>query len=447
MSIIKKNRALELCENLIQNNNKIKDLSEMQIYISCQEAAISLGNYLEIEGEMYTEIIGMLEEYCEYIYQLLSSKKDKNTSSVLKKNHTNLQLLKAIIEKKMPASKKLIVFLPYKASMWDSMESIWKAAMQDDSCIVHVVPIPYFDKMRNGTLGIMHDECNQYPIYVSVMNWKNYDIALNKPDVLYVHNPYDNHNYSTTIHPKFYITEIKKYVGTLVYIPYFVVPFNHMKSNLCILSGTLFSDYIIVQSKEVKQFYLKELKQFEKEKSCFGQFGNLEKKILALGSPKYDKVLQAKKSDYLIPEEWKQIILKKDQKNIKMILFNTSITSMLENGWDMVYKIEKVLEIFEKQKNIVLLWRPHPLFLAVLETIKPELIDFYMKIVEKYCKESWGIYDESDNLNRAIAISDAYYGDGGSLLELYRITGKPIMIFNIEVKRNKQGVEDGADMV
>ncbi len=435
--MIKKKRALELCENLIQNNNQIKDSSEMQIYISCQEAAISLGNYLEIEGETYIEIIGMLEEYCEYIYQLLKVKTDKITGPILIKKYTNLQVLKATLEKKMPASKKIIVFFPYKASMWDSMESIWKAAIQDDTCIVHVVPIPYFDKTRNGTLGIMHDECNQYPNYVPVINWQTYDIALNKPDVLYVHNPYDNCNYSTTIHPKFYMTEIKKHADILVYIPYFVASFDKIKTHLCILPGILFSDYIILQSEEVKQVYLKELKQFEKDNNCYGLFGNFDKKILALGSPKYDKVLQSKKSDYLIPEEWEKIILKKNQRSCKIILFNTSISSILQNGGDTLLKIENVFKIFKKQENIVLLWRPHPLLLVVLETIRPELKDSYMKIVKKYCEEAWGIYDDSDDLHRAIAISDAYYGDGGSLLELYRITGKPIMLYKIKENRNK----------
>ena len=48
-------------------------------------------------------------------------------------------------------SKKNIVFLPYKASMWDSLESIWKTAYEDKSyCNTYVVPIPYADIDANG---------------------------------------------------------------------------------------------------------------------------------------------------------------------------------------------------------------------------------------------------------------------------------------------------------
>lgn len=30
--------------------------------------------------------------------------------------------------------RREVVFLPYKASMWDSLESVWKAADEDSDC-------------------------------------------------------------------------------------------------------------------------------------------------------------------------------------------------------------------------------------------------------------------------------------------------------------------------
>ena len=47
-------------------------------------------------------------------------------------------------------SKKEVVFLPYKASMWDSLESVWKAADEDPECDAYVIPIPYYDKNPDG---------------------------------------------------------------------------------------------------------------------------------------------------------------------------------------------------------------------------------------------------------------------------------------------------------
>lgn len=43
-----------------------------------------------------------------------------------------------------------VAFFPYKASMWDSLESIYLAAAKDPACDVSVVPIPYYTLSENG---------------------------------------------------------------------------------------------------------------------------------------------------------------------------------------------------------------------------------------------------------------------------------------------------------
>ena len=63
----------------------------------------------------------------------------------------------------------------------------------------------------------------------------------------------------------------------------------------------------------------------------------------------------------------------------------------------------------------------------------PELYGEYMEIVEGYKAAGWGIYDDSPDMDRAIAVSDAYYGDSSSLVWLYKVTGKPIMIQNCDI--------------
>ena len=57
----------------------------------------------------------------------------------------------------------------------------------------------------------------------------------------------------------------------------------------------------------------------------------------------------------------------------------------------------------------------------------------YVQLEEQYKAEGWGIYDDSAELNRAIALCDAYYGDGSSLVQLCQKAGKPIMIQNVEI--------------
>ena len=93
------------------------------------------------------------------------------------------------IQSEIPDDKREVIFLPYKAAMWDALESVWMAACKDDTCIVHVIPIPYFDKNPDGTLGNMHYEGAEYPNYVTITSWEKYDLEEQKPDIAYVHNP------------------------------------------------------------------------------------------------------------------------------------------------------------------------------------------------------------------------------------------------------------------
>lgn len=56
------------------------------------------------------------------------------------------------------AVHSLILFLPYKASMWDSMESIYLAARKDPSCEALVMPISYFERAEEGSFGEAQNE-------------------------------------------------------------------------------------------------------------------------------------------------------------------------------------------------------------------------------------------------------------------------------------------------
>lgn len=125
---------------------------------------------------------------------------------------------------------------------------------------------------------------------------------------------------------------------------------------------------------------------------------------------------------------WKNLI-----KDKKVILYNTGISNLLNGGEKHINKIKQVLKIFERQSEVILWWRPHPLELSTAEAMRPELARQYKEIRNNYEKAGWGVLDTSGDLHRAIAISDGYYGDWSSLIDLYKMTGKPIMISSDDV--------------
>lgn len=412
-----------------------------------QDLAIQMGGMIEEAlGEDFATV-EILESYCEQIYQTYEMIRQQQ---VLNINKTCKSLQKELIRiensiKNDISVRKEVVFFPYKASMWDSLESVWKAADADPDCDAYVVPIPYYDKKPDGSFGQMHYEGNEYPKYVPITRYDEYSLDARRPDVIYIHNPYDECNYVTSVHPAFYARELKKYTDKLVYIPYFILneiePDNQAAiddmKHFCFLPGTVYADQVIVQSENMRQIYINEYIKAAKEIELGGEHVDrqfLKKKFLGTGSPKIDKVLNTKKEELEIPNEWLKIIEKPDGSWKKVILYNTSISSLLRHNEKMLVKMKSVFRTFKEKKNeVALLWRPHPLIRATVESMRPEFKAEYDKLVEEYREEGWGIYDDTADMNRAIGISDAYYGDPSSLVPLYQKTERPIMIQNVEV--------------
>ncbi len=412
----------------------------MDLLEQCQAGAIELGETIEAEeGEGFITV-GLVESYCEQLYQtykqvrIISGVNAHKVQKVLNKSLTQLE---NSIKNDIPARRE-VVFLPYKASMWDSLESVWKAADEDPDCDAYVIPIPYFDRDAEGNFAQMHDESGLYPEYVPITRYDAYDFAKRRPDMIFIHNPYDNNNYVTSVHPAFYSDKLKQYTDKLVYIPYFILSEVDLENEEEIKGMAHFvttpavvnADKVIVQSENMRQAYVKAMVMVTGEHTR----GYWEEKILGLGSPKIDKVMATRKEDVEVPEAWRKVIEKEDGSWKKIIFYNTSVSALLNHNEKMMAKIKDVLQVFkENQEDVALLWRPHPLIDATIKSVRPWLWEEYREIVETYRAEGWGIYDDTADMDRAVALSDGYYGDPSSIVQLYQETGKSILYQNVEV--------------
>lgn len=314
-----------------------------------------------------------------------------------------------------------IVFLPYNASMWDSLESIWMAAKDDPDCEAYVVPIPYYDKNGKGELTEYHYEGDKFPEYVPITDYRQFDLAVEKPDVIYIHNPYDNGNHVTSIDPAYYSDELKKYTNTLVYVPYYATT-GGMSVGQSLCRAYLNADYIIVQAEKHKGYFDKRISR---------------DKILALGSPKFDRVVSLCKNPPGMPTEWKN-----QAEGKRVIFYNTSLHGMLDNTGAFFDKMEYVFSCFEGRDDVCLLWRPHPLFETTIDSVRPEYRERYQELKAYFIERKLGIYDTTSDIEKTIALCDAYIGDAGtSVTSLFGIAGKPIFILNNGI-HNAPGEED-----
>ncbi len=424
-------RNLEQAHQMVSTCVSMEEYETLrQVLEACQNTAIALGGVIETSEGEGTDAVAELEHYCELLYQL------SNGEGGVAGLEESVARVRRLVQE-LPETRE-VVFLPYKVSMWDSLESEWRKMADDPTVHAVVIPIPYYEKNEEGMATNFVYEGDQYPEDVPVVRYDAYNLEEKHPDAIYIHNPYDDKNLVTTVHPDYYSSKLRECTDELVYIPYYVLEdpdLTNMEqmellSHYVLVPAVLNAHKILIQSETMREAYLRILQ------SRFGAEGRAkyEKIIQVQESPKVYRVKHPKPEDLEIPADWSKVICREDGSKRKVIFYNTGVSTMLYYGGAYIEKIDRVIELFKQYKDeVVLLWRPHPLLKSTMKAMEPGIVEKYDEVVQKFRSSEIGIFDKSNNPYRAIQLSDAYYGDPSSILELYKVTGKPIMIEHVEL--------------
>jgi len=423
MRIMRREQVGEIILSMEQAYDYLKTVSDKlaaeELLVTCQETAEALANLVKNneQPERISEFLDHVEQYYNLIYQLYVSNIE-DWGVFLPQMEMELSLMKECFEKDIPIEKMKAVFLPYNASMWDSFHSVYEATKKDDRFDVRVIPIPYCSFAQNWKVDQIHYEGKQISKYAPITDYRQYDLKTEKPDVIFIHNPYDQYNRVTQIHKDFFSTELIKHTSHLVYIPYYVSK-TVTDKEFTKVPGVVNAWKIFVESEVAKNTYVR--------------YGVPESKVVALGSPKYDMVLKMENEGAEIPEEWSVL------KGKQVFFYNTHLNGIMLNGEAFLKKIEHVFSVFEKHPEAALLWRPHPLAISMFKTDRPDLLPEYEKLIERIKNGTFGVYDETDMMERTIAISDAYIGEEqSSVSPLYAATGKPM--YFVETDNSNYGL-------
>lgn len=384
------------------------------ILTKAQELMIRFGTTVEQESlsdrtgepalsEKGTALIPVLEQYAEDAYRLAEHPALK--SEVLP--HLQDAYVAAASFLEQEHTRYLVLFLPYKASMWDCMESVYLACASDPRMEARVMPIPYLALPEGGGELTMFLETD-YPENIPLTDCKTYSLTAMRPDACFIHNPYDNSNYVTSVHPMFYSEELKKVSRLLIYLPYFASP-NGLSEGQSHMPAYRNIDYWIVTSEAYRES--------AKENPYYG-------KMVPLGSPKYDRVLRLTREGCAPPKDWGVLPEKKTR-----VLLSTTIGWVLQDTSLALQNLREAFDFFREQDDFLLVWRPHPLLTDTFRSLRTDRLREWEAICEYFKKEKIGIFDTSPDISVAVAATDAEIDDGSSIRCLYIITEKPTWYF------------------
>ena len=304
----------------IQRGNASSALSELPLL---QETAISLGTAIEQKKRKGKESVSILERYCEALYEAYLTLQeglsgDASGERVAHQLATEQiaadQLIKAgnclkdLKEALEPDCKRQVVFLPHSAKHFASLRPLIDALQEREDTEVKLMPIPYFDRMGDGSLTEMHYEGREFPKEYAITDYRSYNFAAELPDCIVTNSPYDAFNPVWSVDPFFYSEKLKQYTNKLVYIPDFVTDeidpqaeedgkaFYNMRYYVTV-PGVFHADYTIVQSEGMREAYLEKISRFleGEEENLEGKAENgdsLQRKDACLKERSIDELMQ-----------------------------------------------------------------------------------------------------------------------------------------------------------
>ena len=374
-----------------------------QLIEKCQEIAIYTGETIEQQWGERTSTIAGIETVCELLYQIYN---------LVGTNNNELVILCESIEKvafdvedtfRTLMNKKRVLFTIARKQDCKYIERIISDKIEDKSCYINYVVLPYIDRNSDGSIHELHYEQD---VRLGGIEAINYEVVANTDilfDELYFQHPFDEFESGFSIEPHFYVGELGKKAKQIIYVhslDVFNVSDELSKKNAyyyVVSPGVISADKILVPSEEIYALYIEILKKnnlsriakkiYIDSRICFYPFKRLglidRKKIIVYFG--IDEILG-------------------EQVNFKTIMEKISVINDFSDKMEVYWGVDKCLD-----EGIC------------------RIIDRMKRTVKEKAKFEVA-FESVDSIVERIETIDAYYGSGGYLLNLcvrYKI---PVMM-------------------
>ena len=280
-----------------------------------------------------------------------------------------------------------IAFLPYKRSMWNSMESVYTECWSSGSR-ARVIPLPY-QRIVDGKVESI--DCDKDKFFVQALDVKHLDMDFF--DFVVIHYPYDDKNKVTRMCPEYHTAELRKY-GNVVYIPYSCTNMRQLR----VQPGIANIDYAFLGSEVEADAFISEWKDLGVD---------FTGRVFGYGSPKMDAIanLEHGTSDYLTT-----------------LVINSLAPFLYSPFWRIQLYQHYISNEIGRGRRVI--FRPHPLLRQTIKSMRPDTMAAYDKFIAWCETRDFVVVDESEYLEDALEQADYLISDPSSVLEMWQSTGR-----------------------
>lgn len=317
-----------------------------------------------------------------------------------------LRVLEEIIQRHGSSNLK-IAFCPYKAEMWDAMESIYDSCLFEPKVQAKICPIPFAEVDFAGNVGMFRTETSQLKSIITPHEDFITPDKLDefKPDYVVLHYPYDEHNSVTRIAKDFWSINLMYKGYKIIYSPY-GLPYGGISSCNLIHQPVVKHAWLIVEDSEAEAQNV--IDCWKKENI------DLTDRIIITGSPKRDLLWDAE-----------------DTGNTSTTLIAGSLLPLLNMFPQQIRKFRDIITN-ELSLNKKVILRLHPLASTGIRSKTPQYYESWLLFLG-WCQVQSETHDFSFDRNIRIQDTmndcDYMYAEPGSAVELWKGTKKPYEVF------------------
>jgi SAM-dependent methyltransferase len=303
-----------------------------------------------------------------------------------------------------------VVFLAQNASSWSCWRSIWAYAQHHPQIVTKVVLVPFIHHLSSEAAAYDALKHQMLEEGIPFHTLSYFDLPAFAPDVVLVQNPYDETRPEGVRMPA-----LSAMGARVVYVPYGLE-----------MGGGAWN-YKAQFDTEVQRGAWRIYSRSERHRQMFGKHcasGNGH--VVVTGHPKFDGEDELNSSIEALG--WIEKAAGR-----KIVLWTPHFSVAGAPAWS-TYNVygELILEYFQRQQNLFLLVRPHPLFFAAIRQATHDGPARERVFRERIAAMPNGALDEQPSHADAFSVSHALMADVGSFLLEYLPQDKPMLYLELQ---------------